>query len=231
MVVVGCGSNETADKENTLEVEASQVEVIDGDTIKVRWEQKGKMKQETVRLLLIDSPELNHPKMGEQPYGEDAKKFVEQMLKNAKNVTIEKDQTTRDKYNRFLAHVYIDKVSLQEALLEKGLARIAYVQEPNVKYLQDYKRAEQEAKEKGVGIWSVKNYAQKDGFHPEVMKDNANDQSKGKFVASKNSDVYHPEGCHVVKDIKVENRIYFDDEEEAKASGRKRSKVEGCWDR
>lgn len=228
LFVTGCGSGDKEDNQK-LEVKSSQVEVIDGDTIKVQWKQNGKIKKETIRLLLIDAPELNHPKWGEQPFGPEAKRYLEKLIENANTVTIEKDQTTRDKYNRFLAHVYVDDTSVQESLLEKGYVRVAYVEQPNTKYLKEYQRAEKEAQEKGLGIWSIENYAQEDGFHPEVA-DQSDDSAKGKFVASKNSDVYHPVGCSVVKTIKPNNRIYFQTEEEAKASGRKRSKVEGCWD-
>lgn len=228
LAITGCSSEEKEADDSKLVVKSDQVEVIDGDTIKVQWKQDNKIKKETIRLLLIDAPELNHPEKGEQPYGREAKKHVEKLIRNAKNVTIEKDQTTRDKYNRFLAHVYADDTNIQESLLENGLSRVAYVMQPNVKYLEDYKKAEKEAQEKGIGIWSIKNYVQKDGFHPENIE---KDEQKGKFVASKNSDVYHPADCDVVKTIKTENRIYFDSEEEAKASGRKRSKVEGCWEK
>ncbi|RAL24400.1 hypothetical protein [Thermoflavimicrobium daqui] len=49
------------------------------------------------------------------------------------------------------------------------------------------------------------------------------------FVASVNSDVYHPANCKVVDKIKKENRIYFKTEEAAKKSGRHRSDVKECW--
>jgi len=229
LLIIGCNAEEKNETNNSkLVVKSSQVDVIDGDTIKVHWKQGDQKKTETVRLLLIDAPELNHPKLGEQPYGREAKKHVEQLIQKATTVTIEKDQTTRDKYNRFLAHVYADDTRIQESLLENGLSRVAYVMQPNVKYLAEYKKAEKEAQEKGVGIWSIKNYVQQDGFHPENIE---NSEEQGIFVASKNSDVYHPADCDVVKTIKTQNRIYFASEEEAKASGRKRSKVEGCWDK
>mgnify|MGYP001459645451 CR=1 FL=1 len=228
LAVTGCNSADNEDNQK-LEVKSSQVEVIDGDTIKIQWKQNGKIKKETVRLLLIDAPELNHPQWGEQPFGPEAKQYLEKLIESAKTITIEKDQTTRDKYNRFLAHVYADDTSIQESLLEKGYVRVAYVKQPNTKYLKEYQRAEKEAQEKGRGIWSIENYVQEDGFHPEVTVQ-SDDSTKGKFVASKNSDVYHPVGCSVVKTIKPKNRIYFQTEEEAKASGRKRSKVKECWD-
>lgn len=221
----GCG-------DNTIEVSTDQVSVIDGDTVKVKLDNK---KTENIRLLLIDSPELNHSRTGKQPYSEDAKQFVEQMVRTGKNVSIELGESERDKYNRLLGYIYVDEKSVQEALIKNGLARVAYVFEPNTEHVDKYRALEKEARKQKMGIWKVDNYVQNNGFHPEVIE-RQNIQTKTRtstetgFIASKNSDVYHPVSCkQVVDTIKPENRIHFQNEEEAKVSGRQRSKVEKCW--
>lgn len=61
---------------NTFDAEV--VSVTDGDTIKVRI--NGQV--ESVRFLLVDTPETNHPRLGEQPFGQEAKTFMKQMLNN-----------------------------------------------------------------------------------------------------------------------------------------------------
>lgn len=227
LLLVAC-SNTTPNSTESNRFKVDLIQVTDGDTIKV----KVNGKEESVRFLLVDTPETNHPRLGKQPMGEEAKQFTENMLENAKVIELEKDVSERDKYGRFLAYVYADGKSVQEELLQNGLARVAYVYQPNVKYVDTYRKIQEEAQKKGVGIWKWENYAQEDGFKPEVIQKQQDDMkaNEQKMVASKNSNVYHPAGCYVENQIKPENRIYFINEEEAIKSGRTRSKVKECWE-
>jgi micrococcal nuclease len=221
--LVACGNKE----EDKVEIPTSAVTVIDGDTIKVKM----KNKTETVRILSVDAPEMNDPKSGKQPFAEEATTFLTHLIQSGKTLTLEKDVSYRDPYKRFLAYAYVDDKSVEEIMLEKGLVRV-YQDPKNQKYLDKYRQIESSAKQKKIGIWSLENYVQQDGFHPEALKTEKVKiiiQNKP-FVASTNSDVYHPSSCKKVVDtIKEENRIYFNTEEEAKASGRKRSQVPECW--
>lgn len=148
---------------NTFDAEV--VSVTDGDTIKVRI--NGQV--ESVRFLLVDTPETNHPRLGEQPFGQEAKDFTKKMLEG-KTVQLEKDVSDRDKYGRLLYYLYVDGKSVQEELLRNGLARVAYVYAPNTKYVDQYYEIQKEAQRKGIGIWSIENYAQEDGFHKEIVE-------------------------------------------------------------
>lgn len=149
-------------------ISAKVLEVIDGDTIKVSINGK----EETVRMLLVDTPETKHPQLGEQPFGKEASNFTKQLL-SGKTVQLEQDVNNGpDKYGRLLYYVYLDGKSVQEQLLEKGLARVAYVYVPNVKYVDKYREIQAKAQQAGVGIWSIENYAQEDGFHSELVKKN-----------------------------------------------------------
>lgn len=146
-------------------LQAELVEVIDGDTIKVNIDGK----EETVRLLLIDTPELHHPRHGEQPFGKEAKAFVVELLEGA-TVELEQDVTNGpDKYGRLLYYVYANGVSVQEQLLQQGLARVAYIYVPNVKYVDRYRAIQEQAQKEGVGIWSIEDYARDDGYHVEAV--------------------------------------------------------------
>ena len=51
-----------------------------------------------------------------------------------------------DKYGRLLAYIYIDGVSVQEKLLEEGLARVGYVYPPNTRHLDAYEKAQERRK-------------------------------------------------------------------------------------
>ncbi|WP_431312217.1 thermonuclease family protein [Sporosarcina trichiuri] len=136
------------------------IKTIDGDTIIIEYEGK----EQNVRYLLIDTPETNHPRLGKQPFGEEAKRRNQEIL-NSGRLEIEFDVGPKyDKYNRLLAYIYIDGESVQEKLLEEGLARVAYVYPPNTGHLDEYERKQAEAKKKGIGIWTLEDYATDRGF-------------------------------------------------------------------
>lgn len=224
-LLAACGNKDTAD--NKVDIPTSNVTIVDGDTIKVKMNNK----TETVRLLLVDAPEMNDPKDGKQPYAEEAAAFLTNLIQSTKTLTLEKDTSSRDPYKRFLAYAYVDGKSVEQELLKNGFVRV-YQDQKNQKYLNTYKQIETKAKQNRIRIWSSVNYVQSDGFHPEAVdskKIKITINKKG-FVASSNSNVYHPASCkQVVDTIKEDNRLNFDTEEEAKASGRKRSGVKECW--
>lgn len=207
-------------------IKATVVSVIDGDTIKVKI---GK-KEETVRMLLIDTPETKHPKLGVQPFGPEASAFTKKLL-TGKAVELEKDVgDARDKYGRLLMYVYVDGKSVQEQLLQKGLARVAYVFAPNVKYVGKYQEIQKKAQKAEIGIWSIENYVQEDGFHGEVKKDSkpkSVQQPTDKKVIkgninSKGEKIYHVPGGQFYEKTIAEQ--WFSSEAEAKAAGYRKSK-------
>ena len=75
------------------------VKAVDGDTISVMFEGK----KENVRMLLIDTPETSHPKLGVQPFGPEAKAFTKDLVEQADLLELEFDiGPNRDKYSRRL---------------------------------------------------------------------------------------------------------------------------------
>ncbi|MFS0783109.1 thermonuclease family protein [Bacillus sp. 1P06AnD] len=143
----------SGDSEHQLEnaTTASVVRVVDGDTILVRLDGK----QEKVRLLLVDTPETVKANTPVQPFGPEASAFTKKMLPEGKQIQLTFDQEKRDQYGRMLAYVYMDGKMLNERLLEEGLARVV-VFKPNVKYVDTFREIEEKAKEKKLGIWSLK---------------------------------------------------------------------------
>ncbi|GKV56689.1 hypothetical protein NCCP2222_26360 [Sporosarcina sp. NCCP-2222] len=149
----------------TEKIPVTLVKTVDGDTIKVRYNGE----EINIRYLLIDTPETNHPRLGKQPFGEEAKERNRQLVNSGK-LTIEFDIGERyDKYDRLLAYVYVDGKSVQKTLLAEGLARVAYVYPPNTRHLTPYEDAQAAAKKKGLGIWSVENYATDSGFNSDAV--------------------------------------------------------------
>ena len=89
-----------APKEGTTnQIPVTLVSTTDGDTIRIMYNGKN----EPVRYLLIDTPETNHPRLGKQPFGDEAKERNRELV-NSGDLTIEFDiGEKRDKYDRLLA--------------------------------------------------------------------------------------------------------------------------------
>lgn len=202
------------------------VSVVDGDTIKILYNGS----TELVRFLLVDTPETNHPTIGQQPYGEEAKAFTKKLLEDQKNVYLEFDVSYRDKYNRLLAYIYTeDGKSVQEELLKNGLARVAYIYEPNTKHVDWFESVQKNAQKQAIGIWSVENYVTDRGYDKSVfdgteegVKNNNGDESacliKGN-INSKGNKIYHSPGQQNYESTKPEEM--FCTVEEAEAAGYK----------
>ena len=166
----------TVPKEGTTDqIPVTLVSITDGDTIRVMYNGVN----EPVRYLLIDTPETNHPRLGKQPFGSEAKER-NRVLVNSGNLTLEFDVgEKRDKYGRLLAYVYVDGKSVQEALIRDGLARVAYVYPPNTRHLTPYEEAQQVAKSKKLGFWAIEDYATDSGFAntPTASSERSSDAS------------------------------------------------------
>ena len=199
---------ETADKHDVSKFEEYALqEVIDGDTIRVKYNGSS----EKVRFLLVDTPETNHETLGEQPYGPEAKAFVKQLLADQDTVYLEFDVSNRDKYDRLLAYIYTkDGINVQEQLLKNGLARVAYIYEPNTKHVDWFKDIQETAQKSHIGIWSVENYVTNRGYDKEAYNAAIKD---GNDVSSTNNDesriINDTDDCVIKGNINSKgNKIY-----------------------
>ena len=124
---------------------------VDGDTAKFIINNK----EETVRFLAVDTPETKHPTKGEEPYGKEASDYTCNRLKEGNKIELEYDDnsTKTDKYNRYLAWVFVDDNLLQAELVKNGLAEVAYLY-GDYKYTDLLKDYEQTAIATKVGIHS-----------------------------------------------------------------------------
>ncbi|WP_366247345.1 thermonuclease family protein [Terribacillus aidingensis] len=171
LLISGCGviqteqtdtkSKPTITSGTTDKVEVSLIRIVDGDTIKVNYNGQ----EETVRYLLVDTPETKAPNKCVQPYGKDASKRNQELVADADKLELEFDVGSRtDKYGRLLAYVYADGVSVQQTLLEEGLARVAYVYPPNTRYLDNFEKAQATAKKDAEAVWDQNGYVTDRGF-------------------------------------------------------------------
>lgn len=126
--------------------EVTFVKCLDGDSLVLRIEGN----EVEVRLIGIDCPELY------DPYGMDAKRFSEDLLKKANNITIEKDLKTDeyDKYNRLLVWLFVDDELLQYKLIEQGLAKTRFIYD-DYAYSQGLFDLQELAKTNKKGVWSL----------------------------------------------------------------------------
>ncbi|WP_130858777.1 thermonuclease family protein [Gracilibacillus phocaeensis] len=162
MMLTGCGTA-LLDSNSSDGLETATVNrVVDGDTVHIQYNGK----DETVRLLLVDTPETKHPQLPVQPFGTEASDFAKQTL-TGKEVKVEFDGPKRDKYDRMLAYLWVDGKNFNQLLLENGLARYAYVYDPPYNHQEEMEEAEAKAKEAEIGIWSIDGYVTDKGFDHE----------------------------------------------------------------
>ncbi len=128
------------------------VKVVDGDTIHVRLEGRGREK---VRYIGIDTPETKHPRLGVQPFGPEASRLNRELV-GGRAVRLVFDRALRDRYGRLLAYVFReeDDLFVNAELVRRGLARALRVR-PNVRYAETFERLEREARAARRGMWAV----------------------------------------------------------------------------
>ena len=123
--------------------------VIDGDTIRVRFEGKSY----TVRLMGVDTPETKHPTKAVQYFGREASAFTKAALEG-KTVLLAKDRTgdTVDRYGRLLRYVLLDGDNFNARLIREGYAH-AYRRFPFSKRAE-FIQLEEQARRRGIGLWN-----------------------------------------------------------------------------
>ncbi|MGG4492276.1 thermonuclease family protein [Metabacillus idriensis] len=212
---------EEAAVQNETFIPAKVIRVIDGDTVKVLVDGK----EETLRLLLVDTPETVHPNKPVQPFGPEASSFAKSTL-SGKEVKLELDVGERDKYGRLLVYLHADGKMFNKLLIEKGLARVGYVYAPNTKHVDEFYELQKAAQKKEIGIWSIENYAAEDeGFNEEEEKAEATKEApsgactiKGN-ISSSGDKIYHmPEGQYY--DVTKEEELFCSEDDAVKAGYR-----------
>lgn len=134
-------------------VRAEVERTVDGDTFIA---QLADGSRERVRMLLIDTPETKKEGTPVQPFGPEASEYSKKLL-TGREVELEFDEEPRDQYDRMLAYVYLGGESVNEKLLEQGLARVV-VYKPNDKYVKEFRDLQAKAKSKKLGVWSIEGY-------------------------------------------------------------------------
>lgn len=179
--------------------------VVDGDTVQVTLAGGG---EERVRFIGVDTPESTRGK--NDPYGKEASDFTKAKLEG-QQIWLEHDVGERDQYGRMLAYVWLEKpVSFTDdeirakmfnaKLLLEGYAQIMTVP-PNVKYAEQFRVFQHEARNADKGLWSLARV------------------SHGPFVASARSNKYHLPNCESAQKITPRKLIEFKSVDEAMDAG------------
>ncbi len=142
--------------------EAALVYVNDGDTLTVKF----KGKEQLVRLIGVDAPEMHHSKglerrakrwqrsqLQEARAGAAARQAVQEVLRPGEKVRLAWGKKRRDRYGRLLAYVYLPGgAMLNEWLISAGYARA--FRKFKHRYKSEFLRLEKIARQEKRGLWA-----------------------------------------------------------------------------
>lgn len=124
------------------------VDVIAGDVIDVQIDGV----EHRVKYILIDTPKVQDPEVGTEPFGSEAL-MINRQLVEGQTVRLERDQKNEDEFGRLLRYVYVGDTMVNEELVRQGVARVELIP-PNLKYAARLQEVERAVREQNVGIWS-----------------------------------------------------------------------------
>lgn len=135
--------------ESTSTVSAYVERVVDGDTIRVLIQDQ----PFTVRLIGVNTPETVDPRKEVECYGKEASNKLKEII-GGKQVYLEIDdsQSNKDRYGRLLRYVYLNSILVNEQLIREGYA-YEYTYGKPYKYQQQFRTAQEEAQNIGIGLW------------------------------------------------------------------------------
>jgi micrococcal nuclease len=150
--VVGLTRRDRGDAEPLPPDVGVVVRAIDGDTVDIRIGGR----EERVRLIGIDTPELHTDTGAVECMAGDARVFTASELPTGVEVRLERDIVGRDDYGRLLAYVYrrADDVLINELIVARGYARPLTIA-PNDAYRSTFVAAALAAKAADLGLWAA----------------------------------------------------------------------------
>lgn len=211
------------------------VSVIDGDTIKIDYFGT----EESVRLIGINTPEVNGPYTEEQCYGEEASAYTKERLEG-KYVTIATDSTqgNRDKYDRLLRYIGIDNEDFGSSLIMNGYA-YEYTYDKPYEKQGLYKQSQEYAVFYKKGLWGVESCAVVSNESGNLPKSNDGEAKvehiygesgdcniKGNISYNTGEKIYHVPGQEYYNETVISPEYgerWFCSEEEARAAGWRRA--------
>lgn len=137
---------------------ARVVRHVDGDTLRVTPSGRSEILPDgetSVRLLEIDTPEVDGYGGAGECYGDEASEALATLLPVGDPVHVLPDRELLDRYDRTLLYLWTDDgVFVNEELVRLGYAR-AVLYEPNDRYIDRMRAAEEEARGADRGLWGA----------------------------------------------------------------------------
>lgn len=140
-------------------VKAEVTKIVDGDTVYIKI---GEGKEEKLRLIGLDAPEIAHEDKKAEHYGVEATDFTDEMLLG-ETVYLEMDVSETDRFDRLLRYIWFEVPShrtedeIREKLFNAILIGEGYAREkaypPDVKYYYYLNKIGKEAKQQKKGLW------------------------------------------------------------------------------
>jgi micrococcal nuclease len=141
-----------------LDYDTAQVtKNVDGDTIKVLVDGK----EETIRMIGVDTPETVHPSQPVEYFGKAASLFTKKLVHVGETVRLTYDWDPRDKYGRLLAYVWFEAtyegkkywILHNVVLILNGFGHAYTVFAFRDDYMTLFKEAERYARDNRIGLW------------------------------------------------------------------------------
>lgn len=137
---------------------ARVVSHVDGDTIRLVGAEDSALLPDgetTVRLLEIDTPEHARDGRPAECYADEASDALAGLLPAGEDLWVDRDEELQDQYGRTLLYLWtVDGEFVNLELLRQGYGR-AVLFEPNDEHIDRMRRAEDEARAAGRGLWGT----------------------------------------------------------------------------
>ena len=170
--------------------------VVDGDTIVL---EDGRH----VRYLGINTPETRHEDRPAAPFG-NAARHTNRQLVEKRMVRLEFDRERRDRYGRWLAHVYRrDGLWVNQALVSRGLAIYLYTPK-NTRHGQKLLDAQRQAMQSRLGLWQAGPSAK---------------HWQGRCLGNRRSRRFQKPTCSFGRQTSRRNQVWFDSQWAAYQAG------------
>ena len=136
---------------NTVGVYYNVIKITDGDTLHLAMEGR----DESVRLIGINTPETVDPRRTVECFGKEASERMKEIAKG-KIVRLEYDesQSLRDTYGRLLAYVYLeDGQMINRKMIAEGYA-YEYTYLTPYRYQEEFRELQKLAQGAKRGLWA-----------------------------------------------------------------------------
>jgi micrococcal nuclease len=174
---------------------------------KVRWVADGDTfileDGRHVRYLGINAPETAHDGKPAQPLGQAARDYNRRLVEH-QMVRLEFDRERRDRFGRWLAHIYRrDGLWVNRDMVAQGLAIYLYTPK-NTKHGRSLLAAQREAMQARRGLW-------RPGASSPVWQ--------GRYLGNRRSRRFHALDCRFGRQTSRRNQIWFDSQWDAYRAG------------